>query len=48
LAASPNLNTHQHRVPAAALIDALHRNPLVGARPVGPDEDAIEPGLTRD
>lgn len=32
----------------AALITALHRNPLVNARPVGPDEDALPPGLTRD
>ena len=32
----------------AALIGALHRNPLVNARPVGPDEDALPPGLTRD
>lgn len=32
----------------AALIAALHRNPLVNARPVGPDEDALPPGLTRD
>ncbi|GIJ79116.1 hypothetical protein SAMN05443287_101565 [Micromonospora phaseoli] len=31
-----------------ALIAALHRNPLVNARPVGPDEDALPPGLTRD
>ncbi|RLP89024.1 hypothetical protein EAD89_00980 [Micromonospora sp. BL4] len=31
-----------------ALITALHRNPLVNARPVGPDEDALPPGLTRD
>ncbi|MEH1164012.1 hypothetical protein V6V47_01345 [Micromonospora sp. CPCC 205539] len=30
------------------LIAALHRNPLVNARPVGPDEDALPPGLTRD
>ncbi|MDQ4037089.1 MAG: hypothetical protein M3313_01735 [Actinomycetota bacterium] len=33
---------------SAALIDALHRNPLVRARPVGPDEDCLPPGLTRD
>jgi hypothetical protein len=26
----------------------MHRNPLVNARPVGPDEDALPPGLTRD
>jgi len=32
----------------AALITALHRNPLINARPVGPDEDALPPGLTRD
>ncbi len=32
----------------AALISRLHRNPLVNARPVGPDEDALPPGLTRD
>ncbi|MFI0454046.1 hypothetical protein [Actinomadura sp. 6N118] len=32
----------------AALISALHGNPLVNARPVGPDEDALPPGLTRD
>jgi len=31
----------------AALIAALHRDPLVNARPVGPDEDALPPGLTR-
>ena len=30
------------------LIAALHRNPLVNARPVGPDEDALPPGLTRE
>ena len=30
-----------------ALIAALERDPLVGARPVGPDEDALPPGLTR-
>ncbi|TCM51657.1 hypothetical protein [Kribbella sp. VKM Ac-2568] len=32
----------------AALIEVLRRNPLVGARPIGPDEDALPPGLTRD
>ena len=31
----------------AALIGRLHRNPLVSARPVRPDEDALPPGLTR-
>ena len=31
-----------------ALITALHGNPLVNARPVRPDEDALPPGLTRD
>jgi hypothetical protein len=30
------------------LITALHRNPLVTARPVRPDEDALPPGLTRE
>ena len=33
---------------SAALIEVLESNPLVGARPVGPDEDALPPGLTRD
>ncbi|MBE1492283.1 hypothetical protein [Plantactinospora soyae] len=33
---------------AADLITALQRNPLVNARPVGPDEDALPPGLVRD
>jgi hypothetical protein len=32
----------------AALITALRRNPLVNARRVGPDDDALPPGLTRD
>ncbi len=32
----------------ADLVSALHRNPLVNARPVGPDEDALPPGLTRE
>ncbi|MDG4757418.1 hypothetical protein [Micromonospora sp. WMMD710] len=32
----------------ADLIAALHRNPLVNARPVDPDEDALPPGLTRE
>ncbi|MCK2218589.1 hypothetical protein MF672_033050 [Actinomadura sp. ATCC 31491] len=32
----------------AGLIEALRRDPLVAARPVGPDEDALPPGLTRD
>jgi hypothetical protein len=31
-----------------SLITALHRNPLVDARPVGPDEDALPPGLKRE
>jgi hypothetical protein len=31
-----------------ALITALQRDPLINARPVGPDEDALPPGLTRD
>ncbi len=30
------------------LIQALQRHPLVNARPVDPDEDALPPGLTRD
>jgi hypothetical protein len=33
---------------AAALIIGLHRNPLVNARPVVHDEDALPSGLTRD
>lgn len=33
---------------SAALINALHRNPLINARPVDPDEDDLPPGLTRD
>jgi hypothetical protein len=33
---------------SAALIAALRRDPLVNARPVSPDEDALPPGLTRD
>lgn len=32
----------------AELIDALRRDPLAGARRVGPDEDALPPGLTRE
>jgi hypothetical protein len=32
----------------AALIAALRRNPLVRARPVRLDEDALPPGLTRE
>ncbi len=32
----------------AALITALQHDHLVNARPVGPDEDALPPGLTRD
>ncbi len=32
----------------AALITALQRNPLVAARPVGTDDDALPPGLTRE
>ncbi|MEV4626520.1 hypothetical protein AB0J90_09575 [Micromonospora sp. NPDC049523] len=32
----------------ADLITALRHNPLVNARPVGPDEDALPPGLTRE
>lgn len=31
----------------AALINALHCNPLVNAHPVAPDEDCLPPGLTR-
>ncbi|WP_192809749.1 hypothetical protein [Actinomadura rudentiformis] len=33
---------------AAGLIRALESNPLVNARRVGPDEDALPPELTRD
>ena len=33
---------------SAALIAVLQRDPLVNARPVNPDEDALPPGLTRD
>ncbi|MEW1590112.1 hypothetical protein AB0283_32220 [Micromonospora vinacea] len=33
---------------SAAVLAGLRRNPLVNARPVGPDEDACPPGLTRD
>lgn len=33
---------------AVALIDALHDNPLANARPVGPDDDALPPGLIRE
>jgi hypothetical protein len=33
---------------SATLIAALSRNPLVNARPVGPDEDALPPGLIRE
>ncbi|HET7014824.1 MAG TPA: hypothetical protein VFI65_12985 [Streptosporangiaceae bacterium] len=32
----------------ADLIDTLQQNPLVNARRVQPDEDALPPGLTRD
>jgi hypothetical protein len=32
----------------AALINALHHNRLINARPVGHDEDVLPPGLTRD
>ncbi|MEV4533421.1 hypothetical protein AB0J82_06270 [Asanoa sp. NPDC049518] len=32
----------------APLITALCREPLVNARPVGPDEDPLPPGLVRD
>jgi len=32
----------------AAVITALQRNPLVRARPVGPDEDALPPGHVRE
>jgi hypothetical protein len=30
------------------VITVLHRNPLVDARPVELDEDALPPGLMRD
>jgi hypothetical protein len=33
---------------SAALIAALHRDPLVRARPVGPDDDALPPGHIRE
>ncbi|MGC4748061.1 hypothetical protein ACLQ28_20745 [Micromonospora sp. DT201] len=33
---------------SVAVVAALHRNPLVNARRVGPDEDALPPGLTRE
>lgn len=33
---------------SAALIAALQQNPLVSARLVGPGEDALPPGLTRE
>ncbi|MET8233321.1 hypothetical protein ABZS77_21895 [Micromonospora sp. NPDC005298] len=33
---------------SADMLAVLRRNPLVGARLVGPDEDACPPGLTRD
>ncbi|PYC65716.1 hypothetical protein C7C45_27980 [Micromonospora arborensis] len=33
---------------SAALVAALHRNPLINARRVGPDDDALPPGLTRE
>lgn len=33
---------------ASALISALHRHPLVKARRVGPDDDALPPGLVRE
>lgn len=32
----------------AALIDALQRDPRANARRVGPDDDALPPGLTRE
>ena len=32
----------------ATVITTLQRNPLVNARPVRPDEDALPPGLTRE
>jgi hypothetical protein len=31
-----------------AVVTALQRNPLVNARPVGPDEDCLPPGLVRE
>jgi hypothetical protein len=31
-----------------ALVSALHRDPVVRAHPVGPDEDALPPGLIRE
>ncbi|MEV4385466.1 hypothetical protein AB0J68_07005 [Micromonospora sp. NPDC049580] len=33
---------------SALVLGGLHRNPLVNARLVQPDEDACPPGLTRD
>ncbi|MEO3771033.1 hypothetical protein [Micromonospora sp. B9E7] len=33
---------------SAAVVARLRRNPLVNARLVGPDEDALPPGLTRE
>ncbi|TCC00654.1 hypothetical protein E0H26_00215 [Micromonospora zingiberis] len=33
---------------SSGLIGALEHDPLVAARRVGPDEDALPPGLTRD
>ena len=33
---------------AEPVVRALQRHPLVNARPVGPDEDALPPGLIRD
>jgi hypothetical protein len=30
------------------VVTALQRNPLVNARPVGPDEDSLPPGLVRE
>ncbi|WP_231924285.1 hypothetical protein [Micromonospora chokoriensis] len=33
---------------SADMVARLRRNPLVNARPVGPDEDACPPGLTRE
>jgi hypothetical protein len=33
---------------STGLIEALRRDPLVNARAVQPDEDALPPGLTRD
>jgi hypothetical protein len=32
----------------ATIITTLQRNPLINARPVKPDEDALPPGLTRE